>query len=70
MEGESRSKFFSGTAELAFKRDKMDIRPLFSEGKTSMDFDVLEELIQKSVSQKLQLAPQDTPLIFTENSIH
>ena len=71
MEGDAASKrVVSGSGDLNFKRDGMDIKPLFSEGKTVMDFDVLEELLEKLVGKHLQLNAQDTPLIFTENSIH
>lgn len=35
-----------------------------------MNFDVLEELIDKSLKKNLMMQPKDTPLILTENSIH
>jgi actin-related protein len=35
-----------------------------------MNFDVLEELFDKSIKQSLMLNPKDTPLILTENSMH
>jgi hypothetical protein len=35
-----------------------------------MNFDVLEELFDKSIRQNLMLSPKDTPLILTENSMH
>jgi actin-related protein len=35
-----------------------------------VNFDVLEELLEKSLSKNLMLNAKDTPLILTENSIH
>ena len=35
-----------------------------------MNFDVLEELLDKSLAKNLWLKPKDTPLILTENSVH
>jgi actin-related protein len=35
-----------------------------------VNFDVLEELLDKSLTKNLMLNAKDTPLILTENSIH
>ena len=35
-----------------------------------VNFDVLDELLNTSVINNLMLQPKDTPLIFTESSIH
>lgn len=35
-----------------------------------VNFDVFEELLEKSLIKNLSLQPKDTPLILTENSIH
>lgn len=35
-----------------------------------MNFDILEELLAASLTRNLHLPLKDTPLIFTENSIH
>lgn len=47
----------------------MKVQPLYQED-NSMNFDVLEELFDKSIKQNLMLTPKDTPLILTENSMH
>ena len=62
-------KYISGYSELSFKRDHMKIAPLYQEDNT-MNFDVLEELFDKSIKKNLMLQPKDTPLILTENSMH
>lgn len=63
-------KLFSGSSDLNFKRDRMEISPLYSDDSTVMNFDVLEELLSKSLTKNLMLNPKDTPLLFAENSIH
>ena len=35
-----------------------------------VNFDMLEELLTTSLEKNLMLTPKDTPLIFTENSVH
>ena len=35
-----------------------------------MNFDVVEELMDKSIVKNLMLNPKDTPLILTESSVH
>lgn len=47
----------------------MGILPLFAEDST-MNFDVLDELLAQSLVQNLCLPVKETPLIFAEPSIH
>ena len=35
-----------------------------------VDFDILEDILNTSLSTNLMLSTKETPLIFTENSIH
>jgi actin-related protein len=48
----------------------MKIQPLYCQEDSTMNFDVLEELLDKSLCKNLMLQPKDTPLILTENSMH
>jgi hypothetical protein len=48
----------------------MEIKPLYQEQGTAMDFTVLENLLEKSLTKNLLLKLGDTPLLLTENSIH
>ena len=64
------SSYISGYPELHFKREKMALSPLYQEDNTSkfslqayfgeVNFDVLEELMDKSIIKNLMLNPKDT----------
>lgn len=69
MNGTAKSKLVCGFSELGFKRDNMKIQPLYSEDGV-VNFDIMEELLDRSLVKNLILQPKDTPLILTENSVH
>jgi len=68
MRGAAKPQLVTGS-NLTFKRDHMAIKPLFQTD-TTIDFDILEDILQTSLSSNLMLAIKETPLLFTENSIH
>jgi actin-like protein 6A len=85
QEQKSQKKYIVGSAELNFKRDHMEIHSLFSEAGTSkcdlhiyssgdnlslVNFDFLEDILNKSVIDNLMINPKDTPLLFTETALH
>jgi len=68
-EAKKGARYISGRTEIGRLRDNMRIQPLFQEDAT-MNFDVLEELLAASLDRTLHLPIKDTPLLFTEDSIH
>lgn len=50
-------------------REHMKIKPLYQEEGT-MNFDVVEEVLAASLVRNLRLPVKETPLLFTEGSIH
>ena len=63
-------RYFCGSDSLGLKRDHMEIKPLFQEQGTAMDFNVLENMLNKSLVNNLMLNIADTPLLLSESSIH
>lgn len=67
--GTKKQRLITGYSELSYKRNHMRVQPLYQDD-ASLNFDILEELFDKSIKQNLMLSPKDTPLILTENSMH
>ena len=80
QEESKKDRLISGYNDIGFKRESMRIQALFHEEGTCklvllfslclVNFDVFEEILERSLIKNLQLQPKDTPLILTENSIH
>lgn len=68
MDG-SRRRVVVGGADLNFKRDAMEIVPLFHETGV-INFDYLEDILRKSLIDQLMINPRETPLLFTEPALH
>ncbi len=64
------SKYISGSAELNFKRDHMELAPLYSPTTQTLNFDYFGHLLDKTLRELLLVNPEETPLIFTEPAIH
>lgn len=62
-------RYIHGRTELGRHRDHMKLSPLFQED-GFMNFDVLEEILAASLDMNLKLPLKETPLLFTEGSIH
>lgn len=69
LEGGHKDKIVVGSAGLNYKQDHMAIRPLYQED-GMINFDYLEEILEYTMVKSLMLPPKDTPLLFTESSVH
>ena len=75
----SSKRLLVGSSELNFKRDAMEIQPLYQENGISksslfsiflVNFDYLEDILNKSLIDQLMINPKETPLLFTESALH
>jgi actin-like protein 6A len=66
---QSSIRYINGRTELGRHREHMKLTPLFQED-GFMNFDVLEEILAVSLNGNLRLPVKETPLLFTEASIH
>jgi len=49
MDGGAKMNYISGYSDLRFRRDNMEIKPLYHPEDNTMNFDVLEELMRNSL---------------------
>ena len=77
-------RIICGASALNFKRDNMQIEPLYQQDGMSkyfqlsltfilfllVNFDYLEQILEHSLVNNLKVPLKDTPLIFTENAVH
>ena len=82
----SQIRYISGRTEIGRFRENMKIKSLFQEDGMSkfvciffcltiiciilVNFDIVEEILQASLVRNLHLNVKETPLLFTEASIH
>ena len=68
-EAGAKPKLVTGSAGLGFYQDHLAIRPLFQED-GMINFDHLEALLCTSLVDNLKLSIKDTPLLFSEDTVH
>ena len=65
----SQIRYISGRTEIGRFRENLKIKSLFQEDGI-INFDIVEEILQASLVRNLHLNVKETPLLFTEASIH
>ena len=58
-----------GQTELGLRRDNMDVQSIFDQDGI-LKFDYLDEIIDRSLVQTLNVNISETPILFSENAIH
>jgi len=70
QDGETQKKnVIVGQTELGLRRDDMEIESLF-DNEGSLRFDYLDSFIDQSLVQNLRVDMKETPILFTESTIH
>ena len=48
----------------------MDVLSVYNEEDGSLNFDILDRIIELSLVKNLNIVMEETPILFTENAIH
>jgi len=48
----------------------MDVQSVYNEEDGTLNFDILDRIIQLSLVKNLNIVMEETPILFTENAIH